>query len=253
MRRRRIAIAVPTTDGLDAAAWQIAWAYRCPHSCQCCIHASPSTTSGPAAPWRCAAAWGAGLLGGALPPVRAGVLGPPACAVWPRPRPVLRSAPRSLRPGLPRACGRSSGRSGRPAPGALCAPASCRVPVPPAGGPWSLRARCPGRGAPAPLRLGLCALRVGPGCAPRGPPSCASPPGPPRRGPARLRGAGGGHPLRRAGPRFPAAPAGASGAAPPRGARRGSSAPGGRARRRGLAAPWAAVPPRPAAGALGVL
>jgi len=76
MRRRRIAIAVPTTDGLDAAAWQIAWAYRCPHMCECYIHASLSTTSGPAAPWRCAAAWGAGLLGGALPAVRAGGRGP---------------------------------------------------------------------------------------------------------------------------------------------------------------------------------
>lgn len=165
-------------------------------------------------------------------------------------RPPARSVPVPVRSsGRPPArCARASpapagappAKSGRPAPGAVPAPAFYRVPVPPAGGPWSLRARCPGRGAPAPLRLGLCALRVGPGCAPRGPPSCASPPGPPRRGPARLRGASGGPPLRRAGPRFPAAPAGASGAAPPRGARRGSSAPGGRPRRRGLAAPWTA-------------
>lgn len=197
---------------------------------------SPSRTSGPAAPWRCPAAWGRACSGGLSLRSGRGFVGPPACAVGPRPRPVLRSAPRSLRPGLPRACGRSSGKSGRPAPGAVPAPAFYRVPVPPAGGPWSLRARCPGRGAPAPLRP-----RLGGGaCAPRGPPSCASPPGPPRRGPARLRGAGGGPPLRRAGPRCPAAPAGASGAAPPRGARRGSSAPGGRPRRRGLAAPWTA-------------
>lgn len=66
---------------------------------------------------------------------------------------------------------------------AVPAPAFFRVPVPPAGGPWSLRARCPGRAAPAPLRpalryaAALAALRVGRPRAPLRPaPRAASPP-----------------------------------------------------------------------------
>lgn len=109
---RRIAIAVPTTDGLDAAAWQIAWAYRCPHSCQCCIHASLSTTSGPAAPWQCAAAspvWGVGVAA-AAGLLLAGTGGPVPSGGAPCGRPPL---PARVPPPL-----RSGGGRGRQAGGA---------------------------------------------------------------------------------------------------------------------------------------